>query len=444
MFFLDAGEPDIHVEVEGDTEGEEQTIDDGAAWHDSDDETLTISLASHVRLRKLRRTEEEDKVNGAVYTRRLRQQFERIYPVPEWATSYSKRRRNSQSSDEEDFLHTDPLSSLFQSSAPLTQRQTTVLPEDVLAIAAVASIPSPDSLPIPRTLHFHPSHLLLLIGYGDHTLHIHSIDGKHNPLATSLKISRLRIQSALFHPTKNLVYVTGHRRRGIFVWDLHSGVVRKIAKVFNVETMSSGEWSNLHISSNGVMLGVITSSSWLSLLSAESGQYLGGCKVDGKIADYTFTHDGTKAVIISVGGEVWEFDINTMLVTNRWRDEGGVSLTKIALSPGGRFLAIGSLSGVVTIYDLTSGSHSPVRTVYNLTTPITSLAFSPDGQMLVMASSGKRDQLRVIHIPGLKVFPNWPTSKTPLGVVDCISLGEHGYLAVGRKKGVALWKVRDM
>lgn len=71
---------------------------------DSDDERLTVSLASNSRLRKLRIEESEDLINGKEYISRLRRQFERLYPRPDWAnptthSSHNKRRRISNSSD---------------------------------------------------------------------------------------------------------------------------------------------------------------------------------------------------------------------------------------------------------------------------------------------------------------------------------------------------------
>ena len=69
-------------------EGDKDRITDdehAPAWIDSDDERIVVSLASNPRLRKLRLIESEDLVGGREYIKRLRQQFERLYPVPEWA-----------------------------------------------------------------------------------------------------------------------------------------------------------------------------------------------------------------------------------------------------------------------------------------------------------------------------------------------------------------------
>lgn len=52
------------------------------AWEDSDDERLTISLASYSQRRKLRDTETDDVVSGTEYSRRLRRQYgPRFYSV---------------------------------------------------------------------------------------------------------------------------------------------------------------------------------------------------------------------------------------------------------------------------------------------------------------------------------------------------------------------------
>lgn len=108
----------------------------GPTWVDSDDERMVISLASHSRLRKLRITESEDLINGREYTKRLRRQFERLYPVPDWANPSSmvkskKRRRSSASDDsgrhdsaddmsiDSDDLSVQPLAKLLQNATDL-------------------------------------------------------------------------------------------------------------------------------------------------------------------------------------------------------------------------------------------------------------------------------------------------------------------------------------
>jgi U3 small nucleolar RNA-associated protein 18 len=103
--------------AKGDDETSDEDDDEEPAWEDSDDERLTVSLASVPRLRKLRETAADDVVSGKEYTRRLRIQFERLNPTPEWAIHAKKRSWDSDeeedsdvSSDGEDDHATDDLS----------------------------------------------------------------------------------------------------------------------------------------------------------------------------------------------------------------------------------------------------------------------------------------------------------------------------------------------
>jgi len=105
LFFFDAGPtaaPAGSLAVANADESE----DDGEnpAWEDSDDERLVVSLASVPQLRKLRETVDDDMVNGKEYARRLRNQYERLYPTPEWAihaTGKAKRKRRHTMEDDE-------------------------------------------------------------------------------------------------------------------------------------------------------------------------------------------------------------------------------------------------------------------------------------------------------------------------------------------------------
>jgi U3 small nucleolar RNA-associated protein 18 len=139
LFFFDAGPvaaPAGSVAVAKADETEDE--DDKPAWEDSDDERLVVSLASVPQLRKLRETLDDDMVNGKEYSRRLRRQYERLYPAPDWAIhatgkAKQKRRRTmddnesgSSASDvdmDEEDLSSQPLARLLK-DADLLSRNT--------------------------------------------------------------------------------------------------------------------------------------------------------------------------------------------------------------------------------------------------------------------------------------------------------------------------------
>lgn len=104
LFFFDAGPVATPGSTAAPNADESEDEYDKPAWEDSDDERLVVSLASVPQLKKLRETVDDDVVNGKEYSRRLRKQYERLYPAPEWALhatgKANKKRRRTMDEDE--------------------------------------------------------------------------------------------------------------------------------------------------------------------------------------------------------------------------------------------------------------------------------------------------------------------------------------------------------
>lgn len=206
----------------------------------------------------------------------------------------------------------------------------------------------------------------------------------------------------------------------------------------------------------------------INLLDAYTLQWTSQIRIEGRggIADFVWWADGAGMSIVAKTGEVTEYSLEAGVVA-RWNDQGAVGITTIALGGNSghgaaaigpdRWVAVGSSSGVVNIYDRKAWldaaktaakqqqSHSiipadptPLRALDNLTTPISSLSFAPDGQLLAISSRWKKDALRLVHLPSATVYKNWPTGKTPLGRVTATAFGRVPVPGKGQDAGKPL------
>lgn len=201
----------------------------------------------------------------------------------------------------------------------------------------------------------------------------------------------------------------------------------------------------------------------INVLDATTCQWIAEVRVEGKggVADYDWWGDGEGLVVVGKGGESIEWDRRERRAVARWVDEGAVGTTVVALGGRGggskalgndRWVALGSSSGIVNIYDRRKWTAEsvparpkPVRAFDQLTTPTSHLVFSQDGQLLCMASRWKRDALRLIHLPSCTVYRNWPTSATPLGRITAVAWSPTSeMLAVANEQGkIRLWEIRS-
>ena len=87
---------------------------------------------------------------------------------------------------------------------------------------------------------------------------------------------------------------------------------------------------------------------------------------------------------------------------------------------------------------------TPARSFEQLTTSVSVVTFSPDGQLLAFGSMHKKDALRLVHLPSCTVYRNWPTEQTPLGRITAVAFSAGSdVLAVGNDVGkIRLWEIR--
>ncbi|KAF2711461.1 WD40 repeat-like protein [Pleomassaria siparia CBS 279.74] len=510
LFFFDSGPtpaPGTSLVVAE----EEEEEGDKPAWEDSDDDKLVISLASVPQLRKLREDEEDDMVNGKEYVRRLRKQYQRLYPTPNWAmhaTGKSKRKRtrtmeDGESGDEsasdmdvdEEDLSTQPLARLLKDADilskntarnPAKRRKLQAGTIDIQRLKDVCKN-GPSAV---TSLSFHPTYPLLLSSGPSSTLSLHHVNPNPphpNPLLTSLHIKKTPLTTTSFHPSANdsRIFLSA-RRRYFHIWNVATGTVEKVSRVYGHQH-EQRTMETFSLSPNGKYMALQGSSrkggGVINVLDATTLQWVTQVRIEsrGGVADFAWWSTGLGLVIAGKNGEVTEWSIKDGVV-GRWQDEGAVGTTVIAVGGvsgrdgwlgGDRWVAVGSSSGVVNLYDRrawsenldTSSSEAitnnggiprapkPLRALDNLTTPISHLVFSPDGQILCMASRWKHNAVRLVHLPSATVFRNWPTTKTPLGRVSSVAWGRPSeeeekegcvaLMAVGNEMGrVRLWEVR--
>lgn len=218
----------------------------------------------------------------------------------------------------------------------------------------------------------------------------------------------------------------------------------------------------------------------VNILDAYTLQWITQARIEshGGIADFVWWGDGNGMSIAGKNGEVTEYSMKDGVVA-RWTDEGAVGTTTIAVGGksgrdnwlgGDRWVALGSSSGMVNIYDRRAWmdptapdnqdanmgipkNPKPMKTLGHLTVPTSHLAFSPDGQVLCMASQWKSGALKLVHLPSGTVFKNWPTVKSNLGRITAVAWGRPSeederegslaLLAIGSETGrIKMWEVK--
>lgn len=150
-------------------------------------------------------------------------------------------------------------------------------------------------------------------------------------------------------------------------------------------------------------------------------------------ADTVYTHGALNA-------QVFVWDVRSRRARCNFTDDGCIRGSAIAASPNGRYLACGSNTGIVNVYDARdvelSSAPRPLKYFKQLLTSADCLQFNNTSEALVFSSKDLPESVKIAHFPSMRVFGNFPTPQNPLGcVASCAFSPNSGYLAFSTSSG---------
>lgn len=438
-------------EDRGDVDSEGDGIrENAAAWHDSDDDgdgSIDLASGSH-RLAKLARQGDEEtgsRISGKEYEKRLREQYVKMKhsKTVAWVQKLREEASQGDASPPDDTVqgHSRRVGGLLLHKGSIKR-----IPPGRLEITKLADgNKTQPSQSIVNAVEFHPGGQLLMTAGLDRRVRFFSVDGVKNPHVQSIFFEDMPVHSAQFLERGSKIFCSG-RRSFFYALDLETSKVEKISKLFGREEKSFESFIGSNASDVVAFIGQDGS---LPLVSISSRQLIDTLKMNGTVRSGAFSNDGLHLYTGGGDGIVHVWDMRMRRCVRQFFDEGSLGTSTMAVtgSSSSTVLASGSKSGIVNVYNDVLRSNPmqssmgaetvpPFKTLTHLTTVVDSMTFSTDGQLLVMASRMKRDALRLIHVPTMTAFSNWPTSKSPLHYVHSVALSpSSGYLAIGNARG---------
>ncbi|KAK9534440.1 hypothetical protein VZT92_006888 [Zoarces viviparus] len=417
-----------------DSEDQDQVQTREPVWVDEDDELEEEVDMKHRYRRDLIRGEAESTMTNQRLQERMRQQFQKAMGgAPSWADANVKKKNADEEEDEEDEELLRRTGNFVASSDRL--------PSGVLrmkkCLHANSSRPSEDRL---TTVQFHPSAQVVMTAGLDQSVSLFQVDGKTNPKIQSIHLERFPVHRAQFSRDGDTVIATSLKNKMFYLYDMMEG---RVTPVHTVRGLNEARVKEFSVCPEGGALLLTGTNGYLHLLTLKTKEVVRSMKINGDVIGVAFSHDGSKVFVNSEDGEVYVWDMRSSRCVNRFTDEGCVKGTSIASSPNGQYLACGSQSGVVNVYSqeacLNSANPKPLKAVMNLLTSATSLTFNRSSEILAIASRAEDEAVRLVHLPSLTVFSNFPVSKRKIVYrTSCLDFSPHsGFFSLANNKGHA-------
>ena len=343
-----------------------------------------VALAKTSRLRKLRRTVDEDVVSRAEAESRLRDAFaaRSLAVAPASRHQLHSKWATLPPEGGDDDAHLDGSGGDDDSGDETAAAAAAAVPAGGLVRG---SIPTSGGARLSLTrlrdanrsapcravvaaLAWHPEGRILATASLEKTLRFFAIDGKANASVASVYFPDLPMSSAAWAGDGSEVIVTG-RRPFLYSYDVEAGAATRLSRILGANDAARSLESCVvspDADPAASVIAVLANDGCVVLLSGRTKQRIATLKMNGSVRAAAFTRDpllrgsapsdartGFNHLLTAGGeGDVYRWDMRQLgRCLSRHSDEGSTGITALAATPDGSAYAVGSKSGIVNIYD---------------------------------------------------------------------------------------------
>ncbi|XP_060108979.1 U3 small nucleolar RNA-associated protein 18 homolog [Heteronotia binoei] len=425
---------------ESDDEADNFLLSKKPAWVDEDDEAEEAIDMTHRYRKNMMKSDAERKLTKEKLQRRLQEEFQSAMgATPSWAQR-SMKKKNRKTENEDDSEEDEDADLLHKTGNFVTTSES--LPRGILQMKKCLHANN-DRLSDAKltTVQFHHSAQVVMTAGVDQSVSLFQVDGKTNPKIQSIYLEGFPVYKARFSADGEQVIATSIREKLFYIYDMMGG---KIIPVNHIRGLEEKFVRKFEVSPDGSFLLISGLSGYQHLISMKTKEFVGSMKINGRAIASSFSPDGSNIYTHSDEGEVFIWDVKSRRCLNRFTDEGCLRGTCIAVSKNGHYVACGSSSGVVNLYAhddcLRKTNPKPLKAIMNLVTAVTSLSFNPTSEILAIASKKIDDAVKMVHIPSLTVFSNFPLSgrKVIYSAQSMDFSPRSGFFSIANDKGTAL------
>uniref|UniRef100_A0A915EC23 Uncharacterized protein n=1 Tax=Ditylenchus dipsaci TaxID=166011 RepID=A0A915EC23_9BILA len=189
---------------------------------------------------------------------------------------------------------------------------------------------------------------------------------------------------------------------------------RKVTQVYVPKAFRELSSSKVSLSADGIFVAHLLGKTDLLVFALKTMEHIATFRANQCLVDFQFSPFERNIIYgIAENGGVYTWDVRNQADNFHFMDDGCVRSTCVAVSNNGQFLACGSNTGIINIYDLpsamTSSSPKLLYTLENLTTSASFMSFNHSSELLAFASTSKFMAGRMMHSQSGEVYQNFPT-----------------------------------